>query len=125
MEVIKSSSKNKSSKNAKEELQELLNNLINSQKNADSINQQDKDGNTVMHYACMHGKTMIAIQLFALGGNLNIKNNNGDTPLTAAAKGKHFDTVLELRKMELKQKQILKDDPKAKERRSPPPGMYT
>ena len=46
-----------------------------------NINFQDKIGNTALHYLCEDEKYDIAIELIKRGGDVEIKNNEGKTPL--------------------------------------------
>ncbi|KAL3870297.1 hypothetical protein ACJMK2_038373 [Sinanodonta woodiana] len=49
-------------------------------------NLQDANGNTVLHMLVIHDKTEMFDVLLSLGADLNIKNRQGLTPLTLAAK---------------------------------------
>ena len=46
-----------------------------------NINFQDKIGNTALDYLCEDEKYDIAIELIKIGGDVEIKNNEGKTPL--------------------------------------------
>ena len=46
-----------------------------------NLNFQDKQGNTALHYLCEDEKYDIAIDILKKGGDININNNNGKTPL--------------------------------------------
>ena len=46
-----------------------------------NINFQDKIGNTALHYLCEDEKFDVAIEIIKKGGDANIKNNDGKTPL--------------------------------------------
>jgi len=46
-----------------------------------NINFQDKIGNTALHYLCEDEKFDVAIEIIKKGGDTNIKNNNGKTPI--------------------------------------------
>ena len=46
-----------------------------------NINFQDKIGNSALHYLCEDEKYDIAIELIKIGGDVEIKNNEGKTPL--------------------------------------------
>lgn len=120
--------KNLSDEEKKAKLESILKNLLgNKGDNVESVNQQDPDGNTPMHQACKLGKTYIAMQLFALGADITIKNKEGFTPMTLAAKHNNFDVIVEIRKLELEQQKALLKMQQAKQQESSPPpfGMYT
>ena len=50
------------------------------------LNQQNKNGNTAIHIACMHGNAAIVFKLLVLGCNKEVKNKQGATPLESAKK---------------------------------------
>ncbi|XP_050405682.1 transient receptor potential cation channel subfamily V member 6 [Patella vulgata] len=67
------------------------------------INLQDSNGNTVLHMAVIHDKRELLQRLLNEGADLNIKNKQGLTPLTLAAKlarKEMFESILELERTE-------------------------
>lgn len=71
---------------------------------ADSVNEVNSLGNTVLHslLSVSHGNVNdsneqenleIVKKLVSKGANLNLKNQNGQTPLHLAAKNKHFEVL--------------------------------
>lgn len=64
-------------------------------------NAQDKSGKTPFHYASMKGRLAIIKAVIEIERNdevlvsvdINVLDNNGETPIIAAAKGKHLETV--------------------------------
>lgn len=60
-----------------------------------NIHMADKEGNTVLHHALMHGNTETARYLIRKGADYNCVNNKGESPMQLAAE-KGYDTVLEL-----------------------------
>lgn len=52
---------------------------------ADEVNRKDKDANTAMHYAAASGNAECVKYLISKGGEVNIRNNKGETPLMKAA----------------------------------------
>ena len=46
-----------------------------------NINFQDKIGNTALHYLCEDEKYDIVIEFIKKGGDIEIKNNEGKSPL--------------------------------------------
>ncbi|XP_055955897.1 transient receptor potential cation channel subfamily V member 6 [Patella vulgata] len=67
------------------------------------INLQDSNGNTVLHMAVIHDKKELLQRLMDEGADLNIKNKQGLTPLTLAAKlarKEMFESILELERTE-------------------------
>ncbi|EGD83566.1 hypothetical protein, variant [Salpingoeca rosetta] len=53
------------------------------------MNQQDEEGNTLLHVACRHNQPTIARLLFKKGGNIFIKNNKGERPYDVAQASGH------------------------------------
>lgn len=50
------------------------------------VNQQDKDGNTLLHKAVEEGDLMRVRELIRKGADVKLENKNGQTPLSIAAK---------------------------------------
>ncbi|XP_019858946.1 PREDICTED: ankyrin-1-like [Amphimedon queenslandica] len=69
--------------------------IYNNPHNAVLINEQDKDGNTPLHYACVIHQNMVSLLLKASlsNNNLLITNKKGQTPLHLAAASGHKDTA--------------------------------
>lgn len=57
------------------------------------INRLDKDGNTVLSNAAIHGKKELISFLLKNHANLNISNNNGQSPLMLATKYNKSDVI--------------------------------
>ena len=59
--------------------------LIQSKHNYD-ISQTNISGDTILHHACSRGHIQMVSYLLTLGANIEAANNDGETPLIAAAK---------------------------------------
>ncbi|KAK6194673.1 hypothetical protein SNE40_000264 [Patella caerulea] len=59
---------------------------LNNDHSTPLTNLQDANGNTVLHMLIIHDKKEMFDLVHSLGGDLSIKNNQGLTPLTLAAK---------------------------------------
>lgn len=57
------------------------------------IHKQNKDGNTVLHIACLKGNSFLVNELYNLGSNLSIRNNNKETVFHCAIKSGNFELV--------------------------------
>ena len=53
------------------------------------INQRDNIGNTALHFACLNGLIEIVRILHRAGADMQIKNNNQESPLDLAIDQKH------------------------------------
>ena len=64
------------------------------------INRQDSQDATVLHAACMRGNQWAVARLVALPNiSLNTQNNQGGTPIMAAACSNHIDCVRQLARL--------------------------
>ncbi len=61
--------------------------------NNNIINEQDKEGYTPLHYACIRGNHQMVDYLLSQGANQNIANNAGYTPLHVACEHQQVETV--------------------------------
>jgi len=75
------------------------------QSNGVMVNDFNKDGTTALHAAVMNGHNEIVLYLLSQGGNPNLVNRYGNTPLDNAKKMKKQSTVEILLKPESKSKQ--------------------
>jgi ankyrin repeat protein len=64
----------------------ILNNLIGAIESKDTLNSQDRDGCTLLHYACALRYHFLAATLISHGVNVNIQDLNGNTPFHWAMK---------------------------------------
>ncbi len=62
------------------------------------LNEQDIDGWTAMHYACKLGYIYAVKYLIEKGADINIKNNEKQSPLHISAKFGRYSSCLELLK---------------------------
>jgi ankyrin repeat protein len=53
----------------------------------------DISGNTLLHYATRAGNTSYSLRLLELGWGIDVKNNDGYTPLDVARKASHIDVI--------------------------------
>ncbi len=56
-------------------------------------NQQDNLGNTILHYLCMRGNLELLLTLINTSDGMDVKNNDGETPLDCAIKHEHYHIV--------------------------------
>ena len=54
-----------------------------------SVNNNDMDGNTALHYVSSYGKVEAVEVLLKNGAKVNLQNNRGDTPLHRASSKGH------------------------------------
>jgi hypothetical protein len=66
----------------------ILNNLMEGLDSADVLNTQDRDGYTLLHYACALRYQHLASTLIACGANVNIQDRNGNSPFQWAMKNR-------------------------------------
>jgi len=75
-----------------EQLQEvfikILVNLMEGIDNADTLNAQDRDGFTLLHYACALRYHGLASTIIQYGASVNIQDRNGNTPFHWAMKNR-------------------------------------
>ena len=57
------------------------------------LNVQNKDGNTVLHIACIKGHSFLINEFYKLGSNISMKNEKGETILHCAVKCGKLDVV--------------------------------
>jgi ankyrin repeat protein len=57
------------------------------------LNVQNKDGNTVLHIACLKGHSFLINEFYKLGSNISMKNEKGETILHCAVKCGKLDVV--------------------------------
>ena len=68
---------------------ELLALLTQGTINQELLNKGDKNGNTALHIACSVGSMASILHLHSIGATINLKNGDGNTPLSLAIKNKH------------------------------------
>jgi len=66
----------------------ILASLMKGLDNTDTINSQDRDGFTLLHYACALRYHILASTLIQNGANVNIQDKSGNTPFHWAMKNK-------------------------------------
>jgi len=66
----------------------ILASLMKGLDNTDTINSQDRDGFTLLHYACALRYHILASTLIQYGANVNIQDKSGNTPFHWAMKNK-------------------------------------
>jgi len=66
----------------------ILANLMERIDNADILNAQDRDGLTLLHYACGLRYRVLASTLVAFGANPNVQDRNGNSPFQWAMKNR-------------------------------------
>jgi len=66
----------------------ILSSLMKRLDNTDTINSQDRDGFTLLHYACALRYHILASKLIQYGANVNIQDKSGNTPFHWAMKNK-------------------------------------
>jgi len=66
----------------------ILASLMKGLDNTDTINSQDSDGFTILHYACALRYHILASTLIQYGANVNIQDKSGNTPFHWAMKNK-------------------------------------
>jgi ankyrin repeat protein len=59
----------------------------------EDINQQNKEGNTPLHWACLNGHLEMVKKLLELGCNPLIRNQNGMSAATLAEQRGHMEVV--------------------------------
>ena len=57
------------------------------------LNVQNKDGNTVLHIACLKGHSFLINEFYKLGSDISMKNEKGETILHCAVKCGKLDVV--------------------------------
>jgi hypothetical protein len=67
--------------------------LLLSLDSASSVNLQNSQGYTALHYASYEGHADVAFLLLAAGADVQIKNVHGETPYETAISGKRVDLV--------------------------------
>ena len=60
----------------------------------DVLDKKDKNGNTVLLWACENDNTELVLSLIKSRVSLNVKNKNGDTPLIIACKNDNTELAL-------------------------------
>jgi len=66
----------------------ILINLMEGIENKDTLNAQDRDGFTLLHYACALRYHALASTIIKYGANVNIQDRNGNTPFHWAMKNR-------------------------------------
>jgi len=66
----------------------ILVNLMEGIENKDTLNAQDRDGFTLLHYACALRYHALASTIIKYGANVNIQDRNGNTPFHWAMKNR-------------------------------------
>jgi hypothetical protein len=66
----------------------ILTNLMEGIDNPDVLNAQDRDGFTLLHYACALRYQHLASTLISCGANVNIQDRNGNSPFQWAMKNR-------------------------------------
>jgi len=66
----------------------ILTNLMEGIDNPDVLNAQDRDGYTLLHYACALRYQHLASTLISSGANVNIQDRNGNSPFQWAMKNR-------------------------------------
>jgi hypothetical protein len=66
----------------------ILANLMERIDNSDLLNTQDRDGMTLLHYACALKYRNLAATLVACGANPNVQDRNGNSPFQWAMKNR-------------------------------------
>ncbi len=62
------------------------------------ISETDADGNSILHHAAASGNVELMVELLRkYPAGINVRNNNGDTPLHLAASGNHAGVIRVLR----------------------------
>jgi ankyrin repeat protein len=62
----------------------------------ENINEQDEDGNTVLHHAAKHDMVKVIWKLNRKNANFSIQNSEGDTPLHIACKNHNIYSAEEI-----------------------------
>jgi len=71
----------------------LLINLMDKLDNCDTVNAQDQDGLTLLHYACALRYHVLASTLVHYGVNVNIQDKSGNTPFHVAMKNRDQNMI--------------------------------
>jgi len=61
-------------------------NLMEGIENNDTLNAKDRDGLTLLHYACALRYQLLASRLISFGANVNVQDHNGNSPFQWAMK---------------------------------------
>ena len=59
--------------------------LLTSEQRNDIIDLKNKESNTALHIACVHGFEEIAVHLMGKGADVKSRNYNNETPLHLAS----------------------------------------
>jgi ankyrin repeat protein len=62
-----------------------------------------KTGRTALHFATKNGHLEVTKTLIASGANIDVMDNNGDTPLALAIQGKHEEVIRQFSAMTTRQ----------------------
>jgi len=85
--------KNISEEELEQNFVEVLVNLMSGMDNSETINSQDRDGFTLLHYACALGYHSLASHLIQRGANVNIQDKSGCTPFHWAMKNRDHEMI--------------------------------